>query len=290
MATTPTTYDNITYEGVPGIQGPAGPEGARGPAGATGPQGNQGPMGPQGVEGPIGPQGIPGPSGPAGIQGPPGIQGIQGPAGLGLNIKGTVPTTAALPAQPQPANDAYGCDADGHLYASNGSVWVDTGLLRGPQGVPGPTGAQGPTGPQGEMGLQGGQGNVGPQGPQGVEGPIGPEGPRGPQGNPGDPFGAPMLAIGAIVHWRPSPGTYDKYGLCKPAIVTAVIDEFHNILNAVVLGSQGSPVLLYDHIPTGQDDGQWHFIADCSYPMGPTSTQAATFAGSPFFTLVGATP
>ena len=50
-----------TGEGVPGPQGPAGPqgaEGAQGPAGPQGDQGEQGPAGPQGDQGEQGPAGL----------------------------------------------------------------------------------------------------------------------------------------------------------------------------------------------------------------------------------------
>jgi hypothetical protein len=87
----------------------------------------------------------------------------------------------------------------------------------------------------------------------------------------------PALAIGVVVHWRPAENTYDRYGLCKPAVVTEVISLSGNLINAVVLGSSGGPVLLYDQIPTGTSPGRWHFIANCPYSMGPASAQAIAF-------------
>lgn len=268
--------------GATGAQGPVGPVGPQGPVGITGnvgpagPEGAVGPPGPQGTAGMDGPQGANGPTGPQGVQGPAGPTGPQGPAGLGLNVKGTVPTYTALPPQPQPANDAYTVVDTGHMYTSNGTQWVDTGLVRGPAGPAGVDGAQGPAGAQGPQGVPGADGQ------QGIQGPVGPQGPDGPQGPAGDPFGTPTLAIGVIVHWR-APVHLNGYGLCKPAIVTEVLDINRGILNAVVLGSVGSPVLLYDHIPTGVFEGQWHFISDCPYPMGLQTALTGAFA-----TLVGA--
>ena len=85
----------------------------------------------------------------------------------------------------------------------------------------------------------------------------------GAQGPPGNPFGTPILAIGVIVHWRPNPNTFDRYGLCKPAVVAEAFDAA--TVNAIVLGSSGSPVLLYDQIVQGTGDGQWHFVSQCPY-------------------------
>jgi hypothetical protein len=228
--------------------------------------------------GPQGNPGTPGAQGAQGVAGPQGIQGAQGMAGVGLNVKGSVPTYSQLPGQPQPQNDAWSVDDTGHLWTSNGTQWVDTGLLRGPQGPQGYPGLQGPMGAQGPIGI------TGATGAQGVQGVPGPQGVQGEQGVAGDPFGTPTLAIGSIVHWRPPRIGFNGYGLCKPAIVTEVPNLAASLINAVVLGSQGSPVLLYDHIPSGVVEGHWHFIADCPYPMG-LQTGALTRA---FATLVGA--
>jgi hypothetical protein len=171
-----------------------------------------------------------------------------------------VPTYSQLPPQPQPANDAWTAIDTGHLYTSNGTQWVDTGMLRGPQGPPGLDGAQGPTGAMGPNGPTGAQGVQGIQGPQGAQGPMGPQGP------PGDPFGTPSLAIGVIVHWRPWANTHDRYGLCKPAVIIEGVPA-SGLINAIVLGSSGGPALLYDQIPEGSAPGQWHYIGNCPYPM-----------------------
>lgn len=216
------------------------------------------PPGEQGPVGPAGAQGAPGPPGP------PGAQGEQGPAGTSINLVGSVQTYSQLPSQPQPVGDCYVALDTSHVWASDGSVWFDCGPIQGPigpVGPQGPLGATGPTGPQGAQGVPGPQGQQGPTGPQGDPGA---EGPRGPQGLPGDPYGSPILAIGSIVHWRPHHTTYDRQGLCKPAVVCGVWDEYHNLLSLHVLGSQG-PTLLLDEVPTGSGPGRWHYIPDCPY-------------------------
>lgn len=179
-------------EGPTGATGPAGPKGATGATGATGPQGALGPAGPQGptgatgaagATGPAGPAGPIGPEGPAGPQGP---TGPQGPAGTGVTIKGSVPSSADLPASGNTEGDAWITQDTGHLWVWDGTQWVDAGLIQGP---PGPAGPQGATGPQGPAGAAGGTGATGAQGPQGATGPSGPQGPQGDTG-PQGPQGA----------------------------------------------------------------------------------------------------
>src|SRR5262245_4953856 len=216
------------------------------------------PQGEQGIQGPVGPTG---PMGPTGPQGP---QGEQGPMGTGLTVKGSVNNESQLPSQPQPEGDAYVTLNTGHIWVSDGNMWIDCGPFQGPVGPQGPLGPVGPQGPVGADGPTGPMGPAGPQGATGATGPVGPEGPRGPQGVPGDPYGSPVLAIGSIVHWRPAENTFDRQGICKPAVVLGVWDEYHNLLSLHVLGSQG-PTMLFDEVPTGWLPGQWHYIIDCPY-------------------------
>lgn len=54
--------------------------------------------------GAVGPAGLPGPTGPT------------GPQGTGINMKGTVPTIADLPATGNVNGDGYVVLADGHVY------------------------------------------------------------------------------------------------------------------------------------------------------------------------------
>jgi collagen triple helix repeat protein len=105
--------------------------------------------------------------GPPGGVGPPGPQGIQGPVGPPLNPKGTVATSASLPASGNTAGDMYTTADTGHAWTWNGSAWIDVGPFRGP------------TGQQGNQGPQGNPGPTGSQGPQGVQGLQGPPGPAG---------------------------------------------------------------------------------------------------------------
>ena len=183
--------------------------------GTTGPQGPQGPAGPTGPQGPAGPTGLQGPvgaTGPVGPQGPIGPTGVQGPAGAGLSVKGTVTTSASLPANNNSTNDAYLVANTGHMWVWTGVAWLDVGQFQGPQGATGATGAQGPIGP---TGLTGATGPTGPQGPTGLTGATGATGPQGPTGltGPAGPTGA-TGATGATgpsgVVAATSPITYDS--------------------------------------------------------------------------------
>ena len=60
---------------------------------------------------------------------------------------------------------------DGYVY--DGSVWINIGPLRGPQGATGSQGIQGETGLTGSQGVKGDTGDTGPQGIQGVKGDTG---------------------------------------------------------------------------------------------------------------------
>jgi hypothetical protein len=210
-----------------------------------------------------------------GPQGPQGATGAQGPAGTGINLKGSVPDAAQLPTAGNTQGDAWVASDTMHLWfwETTSGPWVDLGPIQGPAGPTGPEGATGPVGPMGPAGVPGPIGAQGTQGEPGPPGPIGPQGPRGPQGPPGNPYGSPLLAIGAIVHWRPWPTLHDRYGFCKPAIVLWVPDEYNNILALTVLGTPGSPQpFLQDRVFDGYGAGQWHFISDCPYSYTTPST------------------
>jgi hypothetical protein len=147
-----------------------------------------GPPGPPGADGSTGATGLTGP------QGPQGIQGQTGPVGPGVNLLGTVPDAASLPAGAT-QGDAYITDDTGDTWIWNGTIWFNAGPLSGPQGVPGPIGPQGPAGgPQGPIGPVGPAGPIGPGGPPGSTGQVGSQ---GPQGNPGiQGFPGPVGPIG----------------------------------------------------------------------------------------------
>lgn len=181
-------------KGDPGDVGPAGPVGETGPQGPTGPQGSIGPSGPVGDDGP------PGPSGPVGPKGDSisaafeadelvvyqeGVeidrQNVRGADGTSVTIKGSVPTSADLPASGNTVGDGYITDDTGHLWTwTDALTWVDAGEIRGPVG---PSGPPGPAGPVGDPGPQG---PIGPSGPVGDDGPPGPAGPVGETGPKGD--------------------------------------------------------------------------------------------------------
>jgi hypothetical protein len=132
----------------------------RGRRGPAGPRGLQGIQGPQGSPGATGAQGPAGPTGSQGATGSAGATGPKGDPGAGVHVTGSVATAASLPATGD-EGDAYIALDTGHLHVWDGAAWIDTGLVRGPEG------------PQGETG------------PQGVPGPAGPAGPTGPAGADG---------------------------------------------------------------------------------------------------------
>jgi hypothetical protein len=189
---------------VPGPQGPAGPKGDTGSTGPAGPAstvpGPQGPKGdtgaastvagPQGIQGPKGDTGATGPAGAKGDtgaastvpgpQGPAGATGPKGADGTSVNIIGTLPSPADLPATGE-KGDAY--TIAGNLWVWTGTEWVDAGPIQGPKGD---TGAVGPQGPAGADGAVGAKGDTGAQGPAGADSTVaGPAGPAGPKGDTG---------------------------------------------------------------------------------------------------------
>lgn len=126
----------------------------------------QGPTGPTGDAGATGPTGESGPTGAAGDTGP------TGPQGASLTLLGSVATVGDLPSSNNTAGDAYVVDADGDVYAWDGSQWNNVGALEGPVGPTGPAGDAGPTGPTGPTGAAG-TGDTGPTGPTGATGSAG---------------------------------------------------------------------------------------------------------------------
>ena len=159
----------------------------------------QGPQGETGATGPTGPQGIQGEQGEPGATGATGAtgsQGIQGNPGTSVRIVGEVATVGALPAASSVAvGDSYIVTADGDLYTSTGTTWLDVGQIVGPQGPTGPTGSTGATGSQGIQGVQGIQGATGSTGPTGPTGSTGATGSQGDKGDPGEPGGSLLTAF-----------------------------------------------------------------------------------------------
>ena len=80
--------------------------------------------------------------------------------GSGVHVTGSVATAADLPTGAA-EGDAYIVNATGRPHVWDGTAYVDTGLVRGPEGPQGATGATGPQGPQGP---------AGPVGPAGADG------------------------------------------------------------------------------------------------------------------------
>lgn len=62
---------------------------------------------------------------------------ISGQDGRPLNIKGTLPSSDDLPVLNVSPGDAYIIDETGHIWVFDGSLWVDCGDFRGPEGQPG---------------------------------------------------------------------------------------------------------------------------------------------------------
>ena len=108
------------------------------------------------------------PSGESGAVGPAGPQGPAGNDGTSINILGTVPTSASLPASGNTVGDLYIADdtGDGWVWAAS-LAWINIGPLVGPQGIQGPAGTAGTAGATGPVGPTGA---TGPQGPQGIPG------------------------------------------------------------------------------------------------------------------------
>jgi len=83
------------------------------------------------------------------------------------------------------------------IGTSNGTPFLVSGAIRGPQGVAGVDGAPGPTGPTGPIGLTGPKGLTGAQG---VTGPQGVAGATGPQGNPGVAGATGATGVGTTIN------------------------------------------------------------------------------------------
>ena len=87
------------------------------------------------------------------LMGKDGVQGPAGADGTSINILGTKPTVADLPATGNTVGDLWVIDqsgggataGDGYVW-TDGGAWLNIGPLRGPQGIQGIQGAQGPAG------------------------------------------------------------------------------------------------------------------------------------------------
>lgn len=138
-----------------------------------------------------------------------GVPGPMGPPGKGLEIVGTVATTAELP-DPGTATGAYLVGPD--IYLVIDGAWTNGGPFRGEQGPAGPQGPQGATGPKGDTGATGATGATGPEGAPGSQGPQGPQGPAGATGSQGPtgpqgPVGPGLNIIGELASTAELPPT-----------------------------------------------------------------------------------
>ena len=140
----------------------------------TGPKGDPGTPGTPGVKGDPGADGAKGADGAPGERGPEGPEGPAGPPGLSLEVSGTLPNYAALPANPKPGS-AY--IIGGLLYVADATGWPADG-----DGVPF-QGAEGPRGPKGDTGEKGDKGDPGTNGSDGAKGADGAPGSPGARGS-----------------------------------------------------------------------------------------------------------
>lgn len=154
------------------------------------------------------------------VRGPQGPKGDKGEDGTGVNIKGSVANSSALPPSGE-EGDAYVVTETGNLWVwdADEGAFVDTGAqIKGPKGDTGATGAAAtirvgtvttgvegsdaavtnagstsaavlnftiPRGATGAQGPKGETGETGPQGPQGEKGATGEQGPQGLRGETG---------------------------------------------------------------------------------------------------------
>lgn len=177
--------------GATGLIGATGdPSFVPGATGATGVQGASG-IGSTGLTGATGADStVPGATGEIGSTGLTGATGIRGNDGTSVNIIGSIPNVYVDPPNdPQASLNAMFSGATigqgvidqltGHLWTYNGSIWINVGVIRGPQG------ATGVIGTTGEIGATGVQGDFGATGIQGASGSTGLTGSTGTQGASG---------------------------------------------------------------------------------------------------------
>jgi hypothetical protein len=181
-------------QGVPGPAGADGADGADGANGINGTNGADGADGAPGANGLNGADGAPGVNGSNGVDGQDGTQGPAGADGTSIEIQGTKPTVADLPATGNTVGDLWIIDqtgggataGDGYVWTAE-NTWLNIGPLRGPQGIQGVTGVNGTNGINGLPGTNGTNGTNGADGAQGATGPAGADGVDGVDGANGAP-------------------------------------------------------------------------------------------------------
>jgi len=198
---------------------------------------------PQGVAGPAGQNGAPGTNGSNGTNGTNGTngaQGVPGADGTSINVLGTKPTVADLPATGNTVGDLWVIDqtgggataGDGYVWTA-GDSWLNIGPLRGPQGVQGVTGADGLPGITGTPGTDGTPGLTGPEGPRGIQGPTGATG------------GVSSVTAGANIAVSPTVG---DVVVSAPNAIVNTTDNFGGpiVVNIVCLTSGQYPPATVD--------------------------------------------
>ena len=190
-------------------QGVAGPAGQDGAPGANGSNGSNGSNGDNGADGDNGSDGADGAPGSNGANGQDGAQGAAGADGTSIEIQGTKPTVADLPATGNTVGDLWIIDqtgggataGDGYVWTVGGA-WLNIGPLRGPQGIQGiagsngTDGAAGTPGATGAAGADGADGTDGADGQDGTDGTDGAPGATGSQGQQG--IQGPTGAVGGV--------------------------------------------------------------------------------------------
>lgn len=199
-----------------GVPGPAGQDGAPGENGSNGTNGTNGTNGADGADG------APGANGADGANGQDGAQGPAGADGTSIEIQGTKPTVADLPATGNTVGDLWIIDqtgggataGDGYVWTV-GNTWLNIGPLRGPQGIQGIAGVNGTNGTNGTDGATGATGPAGADGVDGIDGTngtngapgaTGPQGPQGIQGPTGAVGGVSSVTAGTNIAVSPTVG------------------------------------------------------------------------------------
>ena len=175
-------------------QGVAGPAGQDGAPGANGSNGSNGTNGANGAPGSNGSDGVDGAPGSNGANGQDGAQGATGADGTSIEIQGTKPTVADLPATGNTVGDLWIIDqtgggataGDGYVWTV-GNAWLNIGPLRGPEGIQGIAGTNGTDGAAGTPGATGAPGAGGADGTDGADGQDGADGTDGAPGATGSP-------------------------------------------------------------------------------------------------------
>jgi hypothetical protein len=238
-----------------GVPGPAGQDGAPGANGSNGTNGTNGTNGADGQDG------APGANGADGANGQDGAQGPAGADGTSINVLGTKPTVADLPATGNTVGDLWVIDqtgggataGDGYVWTA-GNSWLNIGPLRGPQGIQGIAGINGTNGTNGTDGAPGATGPAGADGVDGVDGAdgangapgaTGEQGPQGIQGLTGEPGGVTSVTAGTNIAVSPTSG---DVVVSAPNAIVNTEDNFGGpiVVNIVCLTSAQYPPATVD--------------------------------------------